>query len=261
MLPGVYSAKKKDGTAYFRSSITYSGKHISLGSFPSEEEASLAYRQADALFHDATITLDSYSSADSVLAFAKWVLILNFRDNGIYIKTPIYLQKRFFYYYFAPDDYLTFDIEDLFYYSTRTISRRGGHLFVADYGMQINILSRYGIKNYAVKDRDFRFVNGNDRDFRYENIEIINRFHGVFRKEKNGRVYYETKIHWRGDLIVGRYETETEAAIAYNKAASVLIQKGCQKNFPANYIEELDAARYHEIYRQVPISPRIGESY
>ena len=33
MLPGVYQAKKKDDTIYFRSSITYSGKHISLGSF------------------------------------------------------------------------------------------------------------------------------------------------------------------------------------------------------------------------------------
>ena len=33
MLPGVYQAKKKDNTIYFRSSITYSGKHISLGSF------------------------------------------------------------------------------------------------------------------------------------------------------------------------------------------------------------------------------------
>ncbi len=257
MLPGVYTAQKKDGTTYYRSSITYSGKHISLGSFSSEEDASLAYRQADALFHDSSLTLDSFTLSESPLAFGKWVMILNYRDNGLYIKTPIYLQKRFFYYYFAPDDYLTFDIEDLFYYSTRTISRRGGHLFVADYGMQVNILSRYGIKNYAVPGRDFRFVNGNNKDFRYENIEIINRFHGVFQKEKNGRRYYETKIHGNGDLIVGRYETEIEAAIAYNKAASVLIQKGYDKNFPANYIEELDAAKYKEIYRQVAISPRI----
>lgn len=36
--------------------------------------------------------------------------------------------------------------------------RRGGHLFVADYGMQVNILNRYGIKNYAVKDKDYIFV-------------------------------------------------------------------------------------------------------
>ena len=38
MLPGVYQAKKKDNTIYFRSSITYSGKHISLGSFDTEKK-------------------------------------------------------------------------------------------------------------------------------------------------------------------------------------------------------------------------------
>lgn len=257
MLPGVYTAKKKDGTLYYRSSITFSGKHISLGSYALEQKASDAYHLADKLLHDTSLSLDSFSPGTSVLPFSKWVTLLNFRDNGMYIKTPIYLKEHFFYYYFDKDDFLTFDIDDLFYYSTRSISRRGGHLFVADYGMQINILSRYGIKNYAVAGRDFRFVNGNSRDFRYENIDIINHYHGVQRKEVRGNVYYEAKIHLNGDLLVGRYKKEIEAAIAYNKAASILITKGYQKEYPVNFIEELSDEQYRSIYKDVSVSQRL----
>ncbi|MFR1029216.1 MAG: hypothetical protein ACLSD6_08540 [Clostridium sp.] len=48
MLPGVYQAKKKDSTIYFRSSISYSGKHISLGCFDTEEKATrLTFTPAD----------------------------------------------------------------------------------------------------------------------------------------------------------------------------------------------------------------------
>lgn len=258
MLQGAYRAQKKDGTEYYRSSITYRGKHISLGSFATEEAASWAYRLANCLLHDEALTLDTYPDGENILSFAKWVTLVNYRDNGMYIKTPIYLKKNFFHYYFDVDDFFTFDIDDLFYYSTHSISRRGGHLFVADYGMQINILSRYGIKNYAVADRDYRFINGDDRDFRYENIEIINRFHGVARKQVGSRTLYEAKIHGNGDWIVGRYETDTEAAIAYNKAASVLIMKGYRKEYPINYIEELSAREYREIYKKTTISHRIS---
>lgn len=257
MLPGVYRATKKDGTEYFRSSITFKNKHISLGSFATEEEAAFSYQFASRLLRDHTLSLEDYAGHKVPLAFGKWISLVNFRDNGMYIKTPVYLKKNFFLYYFSPDDYLTFDIDDLFYYSTHSISRRGGHLFVADYGMQVNILSRYGIRNYAVAGRDYRFVNGDTKDFRYENIEIINRFYGVFRTEKEGSMVYEARIHGNGDWIVGRYQTETEAAVAYNKAASVLITKGYQKAYPVNYIEELSTAEYHRIYKHIPISARI----
>ena len=255
MLAGVYRNKKKDGTASFRSSITFSGKHISLGSFASEREAHEAYRTADFLLHDTSVGIEHYEN--SPLPFNKWVTLINFRDNEIYIKTPIYLYKHYFYYYFSPDDFYIFDIDDLFYYSTRTISRRGGHLFVADYGMQVNILSRFGIKNYSTAGRDYLFVNGNTKDFRYANIEVINRFHGVSKKMKSGKPVYEAKIHWNGDWIVGRYDNETEAAIAYNKAASTLITKGYIKDYPVNYIEELSDEEYRTQYRKVSISPRI----
>lgn len=259
MKPGVYTATKKDGTLYYRSSITYKNKHISLGSFSTENAASLAYHLADSILQDTKYGLEDFSSCPRSLSFRKWVTLINFRDNGIYIKTPVYLYQKYFHYYFSLEDYYIFDIDDLFYYSTHTITRRGGHLFVSDYGMQVNILSRYGIKNYGVAGRDFLFVNGNKRDFRYENIEIINRYHGVFRKTYQGKTLYETRIHWKGDFIVGRYESETDAAIAYNKAASVLIRKGYDKKYPVNYVEELSPDEYKNRLGKLKISKTITD--
>lgn len=46
MPAGVYTAYKKDGTVYYRSSITHKNKHISLGSFSSENEAAVTYNEA-----------------------------------------------------------------------------------------------------------------------------------------------------------------------------------------------------------------------
>ena len=177
-LPGVYTAKRKDGATYYRASLTYRNKHISLGSYDNARAAHCAYLTAGRLLSDPSVSLGSYDDT-SGLPFAKWVSLLNFRDNSIYFATPIYVRPRFFYYFFSPTDFFIFDLDDLFYYSTRRISRRGGHYFVADYGMQVNILNRYGIRNYAVEGRDYRFVNGNSQDLRYENIEIINRYNGV----------------------------------------------------------------------------------
>lgn len=259
MLTGVYKATKKDGTDYFRASITYQNKHISLGSFSFEVQASSAYHEAKRLLTTPTITLSDYHKKNASLSFKKWVTLINFRDNGMYIKTPIYLKDRYFYYYFSNDEYLIFDVDDLFYYTTHSIMRRGGHLFVADYGMQVNILSRYGIKNFAVAGRDYQFINGNAMDFRYSNLKIINRFHGVCQKTKNGKIYYETKIHWNGDFIVGRYQNEIEAAVAYNKAATIMIRKGYEKEYPVNFIEETDSDTYRRLFQSVAISKKIKE--
>lgn len=252
-LPGVYTAIRKDRTPYFRASLTYRGKHISLGGYDSAQDAHEAYRLAVSLLSDSAATLSDYPS-DSRLPFGKWVCLLNFRDNGIYFSTPIYIRPKFFYYYFTLSEFFIFDLDDLFYYSTRKISRRGGHYFVADYGMQLNIMSRYGIKNYAVEGRDYRFVNGNRQDLRYENIEIINRYHGVCAVTEKGRTRYRVKIHVKGNVNVGTYDSETEAAIAYNKAIDLLKKAGVDKAYTPNYMEGMSPAAYADLYSSVKIS-------
>lgn len=257
MLPGVYTTKKKNGELLYRSSITYQGKHISLGSFPSEEIAHLAYLEAHRLFEGEIEDLSSYSSFRCHLPFEKWVTILNFRDNGIYFKTPIYLKHKYFLYYLDPATPLKFAVDDLFYYAEHKIMQRGGHLFVADFGMQVNILSRYGIKNFAVAGRDYLFANGDSTDFRYENIIIINKYNGVQKQEENGRVFYLSKIHVRGDYIIGRFSSEAEAAVAYNKAADCLQQAGLKKQFTQNYIAELNTSEYLQLYNKINLPKKL----
>ena len=286
-MKGTYIAFKKDGTKYYRASVTYKNKHISLGSYDDEDSAHAAYNEAcriisredagdnsgemklrnisvaegstevaEAIGSNSLIQLEDYDDT-CVLSFKKWVLLINFRDNDIYLKTPIYLKERFFYYYFAPEDYLVFDSDDLFYYSTHSIMRRGGHYFVADFGMQVNIRSRYGIKNFAVEGRDYVFVNGDKNDYRSANLIIINRYHGVKKIEKGAKIFYEVKIHINGDIVVGRYPEENLAAAAYNKAADILKKKGIKKDFPENYIEEINTDQYKLLYDKAKISDGI----
>lgn len=255
-LPGVYAAVRKNGTPYYRASLTYRNKHISLGSYDNPHDAHRAYALAGAVLEDPAVTLNDYEDG-SVLAFSKWVSLLNFRDNSIYFATPIYIRPKFFYYYFTLSDFFIFDLEDLFYYSSRKISRRGGHYFVADYGMQVNIMSRYGIKNYAVEGRDYRFINGNDQDLRYENIEIINRYNGVQAITHKGLTRYQVKINVKGAVKVGVYDSETEAAIAYNKAIDLLKKAGVHKAYTPNYMEGMSPAAYADLYDSVKVSRRI----
>ena len=75
-------------------------------------------------------------------------------------------------------------MEDLFYYSSHKIMCRGNHYFVADYGMQQTLTSRYGIKSYGVPGVDYCFVNGDPTDFRRENLQIHNIYHGVRKRQQ-----------------------------------------------------------------------------
>lgn len=256
-LQGVFIAYKKDGTKYYRSSITYRSKHISLGSFSEEKLAHKAYLEALELLSNISISIISYSSHKNTLIFDKWVCLINFRDNNMYFKTPIYLRKNYFSYFLSPNQELKFDIDDLFYYSSHKIMKRQGHLFVADYGMQVNILSRYGIKNYGIPGKDYLFANSDFTDYRYQNIIIINKYYGVEQIKDGNLILFQTKIHVNGNFIVGTYDSEITAAIAYNKAVDILKKAGLDKNFQTNYVIEITSKEYAEIYNTLKISKKL----
>ena len=96
-LKGVCKAKKKDGSIYYRASITYKNKHISLGSFSSENLAHKAYLEANRILTN-NITYKDYNPVN-ILHHDKWIVLHNFRDSGVYIKNPIYLHTFYFSYY------------------------------------------------------------------------------------------------------------------------------------------------------------------
>jgi hypothetical protein len=254
-ITGVYATQLKNGTPSFRAGITVNGKHISLGSYSNPDDAGKAYTEAGELMA-CTAGIDDYSDS-MTLSFRKYVSLINLRDNHIYFKSPIYLFKKHFMYYVDRDTILTFDVDDLFYYSTKSIMKRGNHLFVADYGMQVNILSRYGIREHSALGRDYYFVNNDRHDFRYGNIVIVNKYYGVRKVIHNNKEQFKAVIHINGDFVIGTYNTEDEAAIAYNKAAHILQEKGIKKSFPENYPESLSAIAYASIYNSVKISARI----
>ncbi len=253
MLPGVYQARRKDGSIYYRSSLTYNNKHISLGSFASQKAAHQAYTVAGAILRGHESIEESFYNTYA-LAFEKIVSLINFRDNKLYIASPIYLRKNYFSYYLDISTELKFDIDDLFYFSSHRIIRRGRHLYVNDYGMQISLHSRYGIKSHAVLNRDYEFVNNDPTDFRYSNIRIINPYHGVSRVKTAGLDKFVARIHINGNYIVGTFNSPEKAAIAYNKAIDLAHSYGIEKNFPENYLHSLSAREYADIYSTIRIS-------
>lgn len=265
MPAGVYIAKKKDNTEYYRVSFTYKNKHISLGSFDDINKASLVYTEAldivnnpQVHYIDADTHATSYSELKLNITFEKYIILINFRDNNIYIKTAIYLCHKYFLYFLNPDNVLTFSADDLFYYSNHKIMSRGGYYFVNDYGIQTSILSRYGIRAHSVKGRDYIFRNGDEHDYRYENIYVINRYNGVSVIEKKGRTMYRAVIHINGNYIIGDYASEAQAAIAYNKAADMLTGK-LAVNYTRNYIENISSIEYASMYNMVKISKKFRD--
>jgi len=252
-LKGVYTAKKKNGEIYYRSSITYKNKHISLGSYVNELDAHKAYLDAAKIVFDNLYTHLDYKEGE-MLKFEKWISLCNFRDNGIYIQTPIYLHKTYFSYFLNDKSEYKFDVDDLFYYSNHKIFKKNGYLFVNDYGMQLNILNRYGIKNFAIEDKDYRFMDGDSTNFSRHNIEIINSYYGVESVTKKYRDVFIAKINIIGKHIIGEYTNEIEAAIAYNKIADFIKEhKISNKEYLYNYIKQLSKSEYQAIYSRIRI--------
>jgi hypothetical protein len=166
------------------------------------------------------------------------------------------MRQNYFSYFLSPAVELKFDIDDLFYYSRHRIMRRQGHLYVNDYGMQVTIMSRYGLRNYSVCNRDYYFANGDETDLRYSNIVLINRYYGVLSYEKKGKTRYRVKIHINGNYTVGTYSTEEKAAVAYNKAVDLAKKAGINRNFPENYVDSLTAKEYADLYLRLKISQK-----
>ena len=220
MRKGVFKAVKKDGTVYYRASITNKTAHISLGSFENEEKAEAAYFKASEIIRGGLdYEPDDWERNGKELEFEKWVMLLNLRKTGIYCKNPIYMYGKYFIYYVDRETGLKFDVDDLFFFRNHKIQKRGGHLFYSDFGMQCSLLDRYGVRSFAVRGRDYYFKNGDELDYTYGNIVVVNRYYGVYTEEVHGRKMYSVKIHMKGNVSVGCFADEREAAVAYNKAA------------------------------------------
>lgn len=262
-LPGVYKANKKDGSVYYRSSLTYKGKHISLGSYDTEEAASKAYREGVTILENQDITM--LSIIDNILGYSldfdKCVSLINYRDNDMYIANPIYISRKFFYYYLSHEIVLKFDAQDLFYFSSHKIMKRGNHLFVNEYGNQVNINSRYGIRPHSVLNKDYRFKNGDKYDYRMANIEVINTYYGVSKCIDRRKNKYKAVVHITGNFTVGHYDTPVEAAIAYNRAVDYLKEKGCPKSFDYNNVTEIGKREYKNIYKNIKLPDKITSLY
>ena len=250
---GVYKAVKKDGSVYYRVSLYHNRKHISLGSYDDEATASKVFNDDLMISNDTDINILNLFSRIRYLPHDKAVSLLNQRDNKTYIKTPIYLQNGFFSYFLDGVGELKFDNDDLFYYSSHRILVHDGHMYVNDYGSQYGILSRFGIKNYAVAGRDYIFANGDSHDLRYSNVIVINRYHGVTRVLYHDMERHEVKIHINGDFLIGRFKTDSEAAVAYNKAADAATDAGIRKEFIQNYVSEYSPREYAEVYTAIQL--------
>ena len=248
MPTGVYRAVKKNGSEYYRISITYKGRHISLGSCDDLDTAARTYEEASALLK-GNKGINEYSSF-STIPYDKFIIFINFRDNGVYFHNPVYLHQRYFSYFLDRETELKFDTDDLFFYSQHRIQRRGGHLFVENYGTQMSVHQRYGLHPFSVPGRDFRFKNGDETDYRYENLEIINRYMGVELIENTIPKKYRASIHVRGYYNLGVFDSEEKAAIAFNKARKALKKAGIKKDIPANFIADLTSEEYDEIYEK-----------
>lgn len=255
-LPGASPAYRKDHSLYYRASFTCHRKHISLGSYATMEEAHGAYEEANLLMQNSDLSVAGYKIR-KYLSFEKWIILCNLRDNGIYFSTPIYMRNNYFSYFLDEKTELKFSIDDLFYYSSHKIMKRKGHLFVSDYGMQVTILSRYGIKSYGIRGQDYLLLNNDPYDFRYENIEILNSYHGVQRTLYHHKMKYQSRIHIRGNYIIGYFSSALEAAIAYNKAVDFVKDRGCKKQFLPNYIDGIKPSQYAEIYHNIRIPEKI----
>lgn len=249
----IYPTVTKDTTKY-KTYFLHETNKIYLGTYSSMELAQKAINEAEELMSQPK-NMPQFNT--SVLDYKKIVSLCNLRDHKQYIKNPIYLHPTHFHYYLSEECVLTFDLKDLLYFSTYKIYKRGNYLYTQDSISQQSILSRYGIPNHSVLNKDYLFKNGDPYDFRRSNIEIINGYKGVSKKQKKEKILYTACIYIKTNLVIGHYESEIEAAIAYNKAIDILSKHYTVKEYTHNVIPFITKAEYKTIYDNLAISPRI----
>ena len=74
---------------------------------------------------------------------------------------------------------------------------------------------------------------------------------------KNGRILYKAVIHVRSNYVIGYFETDIEAAIAYNKAVDCLNMQKIRRRYETNYIDTLSASAYADIYSGITLPDTI----
>lgn len=249
----IYEALMSGKTQY-KIYFVYKATKIYLGSYSSMEIAQKVLEEADELME----TVSSIPSFDTyTLNYKKIIVLCNLRDHKKYIKNPIYLYPTYFHYYLSKDCILTFDLKDLLYFSTYKVYKRGNYIYTQDGISQQNILARFGIPNHSVINKDYRFKNNDPYDFRAQNLEIINSYKGVTKKIKGSTIVYSASIYIHGNLTIGHYHTETEAAVAYNKAVDLLTQQGLLHDHPHNHIPLITKDEYDSLYHSLPVSSRL----
>lgn len=250
----IYPHIKGDLTTY-KVYFLHEKKKIYLGAYPSSEEAQLALKEAHDIIKAPFGALDfTYSIID----YKKVISLCNFRDYKVYIKNPIYLKDKYFYYYLSKDIILTFDMKDLLFFSTYKVCKRGNYLYTQDSISQQSLLNRFGILSHSVPGKDYVFRNGNPYDFRRDNLEVINNYKGVSKKEKDGQTFYVASIYTTQPLVLGHYTSEIEAAIAYNKAIDFLMAtSSTTRDYIPNSIPFLTKSEYDAIYEGITLSPRL----
>ncbi len=245
---------QKNAIMRYKVYLLHQSKKIYLGLYSTKELAENALHEATCVMENP-IDVTHYTC--SFISYKKFISLCNFRDRHVYIKNPIYIYDNYFCYYLSQDVVLTFDMKDLFFFSTYKVCKRGNYLYMQDSITQQSILTRFGIPPHSVYGVDYQFKNGCMYDFRRDNLEIINSYKGVTRRQIKDKLIYVAKIFVHQNIIIGHYTSELEAAIAYNKAIDILLEKGIQRDYIKNSIPYLTLSEYNEIYNKLAISPCI----
>lgn len=246
--------KQSGDTVKYRVYYMYQSKKIYIGIYETSEKAQEVYAWVDTKMSSG-FSLEDYLG--SPIAFDKFITLLNFKNNGAYFSVPIYIFPDHFKYYLSEDFYMIFSLKDLFFISNYKIHKRGQYLYINIGTRQENLLKRFGISNHATYGVDYLMHNGNRYDLRRENIHILNHYKGVQYEDKYHTKTYVARIRTTQYLVIGHYDSELLAAIAYNKAVDYLEKSSSSCSYEKNEFPFLTRQEYQSLYDKVEVSKRL----